>query len=142
MARFSAGGIGAGAGTNLLPQIALAAASGSGGILREIGITNTTTTACQVFLVKLTTAGTPGSAWAITKHDPNSPAAAMVCSGLYTSTGPTLVGTSYNAAIPAYIGGGVIWTPNITIAAGVANGLGIAFSGTGQVLQIYMVWDE
>jgi hypothetical protein len=145
MARYSAG-VKTSAGSTTLPLAALAASASVGAKLREIGVFNTTNTACDVKLVRLTTAGTPGTSQTETKHDPDSAAAACSFNTTYTSTGPTLEDLGYRASLGAAIGAGVIWTfgdQGIRIPVGTANGAGVVVeNGTGQACQIYAVWDE
>jgi hypothetical protein len=145
MARYSAG-VKTSAGSTTLPLAALAAAAGVGAKLREVGVFNTTNTACDVKLVRLTTAGTPGASQTETKHDPDSATASCSFNTTYTSTGPTLEDLGYRASLGAAIGAGVIWTfgdQGIRIPVGTANGVGVVVeNGTGQACQIYASWDE
>ena len=145
MARYTAGQK-TGLGTTLLPYAAVIGAAGSGGRMREVGAFNTTSTACDIKLVRLTTAGTPGSTITAEKYDGNSAANACLAKGLYTSTGPTLTDLGYRASLGAAIGSGVIWTfgdSGLVIPLGVANGIGVVVeNGTGQLLQLYFTWDE
>jgi len=147
MARYSIGGISSAAATATLPAFTLAAASGSGCRLREVGIFNTTTTAFYASLRRFSTAGTRGAAVTAIAEDPGSPAAACTGADANTSTAPTLVsGTIRIATLPAAIGGGVIWTfpdNGLALAAGTGNMFGILCpSGTGQVFTYYFSWDE
>lgn len=147
MARFSAGGIASAAATSTLPAVTIAAAAGSGGRIREIGIFNTTPTAFYASLRKFSTAGTRGSAVNSIAQSAISAAAACTIADANTSTAPTLVnGTVRIATLPAAIGGGVIWTfgdSGLELAAGTGNMFGILCpSGTGQVFTYYIDWDE
>lgn len=147
MARYSAGGISSAAATSTLPAVTLAAASGSGCRLREVGIFNTTTSSFYVSLRRFSTAGTRGAAVNVLAEDPNSAAAACTVADANTSTAPTLVnGTGRIAVLPAAIGGGVIWTfgdTGLALLAGTGNMYGILCpSGTGQVFTYYFTWDE
>jgi hypothetical protein len=147
MSRYSMGGIASTAATSTLPAITLAAASGSGCRLREVGIFNTTATAFYASLRKFSTAGTRGSAVNSVNQDPGAPAAACTGADANTSTAPTLVnGTFRIAELPAAIGGGVIWTfgdSGLILPAGTGNMFGILCpSGTGQVFTYYFDWDE
>lgn len=147
MARFSIGGISSAAATATLPAFTLAAAAGSGGRLREVGIFNTTATAFYASLRNFSTAGTRGAA--VSSYAQSKLSAAAACTGAdaNTSTAPTLVaGTIRVANIPAAIGGGVIWTfgdSGLELLAGTGNMFGILCpSGTGQVFTYYFDWDE
>ena len=145
MPRYSAG-VKTSAGSTTLPLASLYAAAAVGGKLREIGIANTTATAFDVKLVRLTTAGTQGASLVKGKHDPDSVAAS--CTAVSTHTVAPTLGDDlgYRASIGAAIGAGVIWTfgdSGLRIPVGTANGIGvIAENGTGQAAQIYLVFDE
>ncbi len=145
MSRFSAG-VETGAGSTTLPLISHYAAAGSGGTLREFGITNTTAVTFRVRLVRLTTTGTQGAAAVEGKHDPTL--APPLCSVFGTHTVAPTLGDDlgYRATIGEAKGGGIIWTfggTGIIVPAGVANGVGlIIVSGAGQVSDAYFVFDE
>lgn len=145
MPRYSAAGR-SGTGTTLLPAFAIAAAASVGCRVREIGIFNTTTTAAAFMVVRLSTAGTPGTALTEIAHSINAPTSSCQVANTYSSTGPTLSTALYQATLGAAAGAGVIWTfgdTGIEVDAGTANGLGVAVAtGTGQVIDFYIVWDE
>jgi len=146
MPRYSAG-CKTGAGSTTLPLISLYAAAAAVGKIREIGAFNTTSTAVDIKLVRLTTAGTQGAGLVEAKHDPLCSAANCSAFNTHSSTGPTLGDDlGYRASLGAAIGSGVIWTfgdTGLILPVGVANGVGIIIeSGTGQILQAYIVWDE
>jgi len=145
MPRFSAG-VKTGAGSTTLPLISLYAAAAVGGKIREVGAFNTTTTALDIKLTRLTTAGTQGTALVEAEADPDGAAAS--CTAVSThSVAPTLGDDlGYRASLGAAIGSGIIWTfgeSGLRIPVGTANGIGLIIeNGTGQVLQAYIVWDE
>ena len=145
MARFSAGVL-TGAGSTTLPIISLYSAAAVGGKIRELGVTNTTTTALALKMARLTTAGTQGAGLTEGKQDPDSAAAS--CTAFTThSVAPTLGDDmGYRASLGAAIGAGIIWTFGDTgtrIPVGTANGVGaIIENGTGQACQANIVWDE
>lgn len=145
MPRFSAG-VKTGAGSTTLPIISLYSSASVGGKIREIGVFNTTTTAVDLKLVRLTTAGTQGTGLVEGKHDPDSPAAS--CTAFTTHTGAPTLGDDlgYRASLGAAIGSGVIWTfgeTGMRITVGTANGIGVIVeNGTGQACQAYLVFDE
>lgn len=145
MARYSAG-VKSGAGSTTLPLASLYAAAAVGARIREIGVFNTTNTALDIKLVRLTTAGTQGAGLTEGKYDPDSAAAS--CTAFTTHTlAPTLGDDlGYRASLGAAIGAGVIWTfgdAGVRIPVGVANGIGIIIeNGTGQACEVYIVWDE
>lgn len=146
MARYSSGAKSS-AGSTTLPLLSLYAAAAVGGKLRECGVTNTTTSAVDVKLTRITTAGTQGAGLTEAKYDPDSVAASCTAFQTHSSTGPTLGDDlGYRASLGAAIGAGVIWTfgdQGIRIPVGTANGVGVIIeNGTGQACQIYFVWDE
>lgn len=147
MARFAAAGRSTGAGTNLLPTFALVGATTVRPRIYEVGVFNTTATACAVALARLSTAGTPGTAFTVGKESDTAQAALATPRDTYTSTGPTITaGSIRQASLGAAIGSGVIWTfgpvglviPDATAAA-VAL---IVPTGTGQIVDFYIVWEE
>lgn len=147
MARYSAGTRSAGAGSTTLPVGSLYASAAVAPKIREIGAFNTTAVEVAIKLVRLTTAGTQGSGLVEAKHDPDTPAAAATAVDTHTSTGPTLGDDlGYRADLAAADGAGVIWTWDdepLRIAIGTGNGIGIIVAtGTGQILDWYVVWDE
>lgn len=146
MARFSVGLQTGGAGSTALPSASIYASANGGGAVREIGIFNTTTTAVTFRLARLTTTGTQGSAQTEGGHDPNLPQTAQMTVYDTHSAGPT-IGTDlgYRVALGAAIGSGIIWTfgdTGLRIALGTTNGIGIITTGTGQIVEVYFVWDE
>jgi hypothetical protein len=147
MARYSTG-VRTGAGSTTLPLISLYNAAAVSGVLREIGLFNTTTTALAVMLARFSTAGTQGAALVESRHRRSSAAAS--CTAFTTHTGaPTILETDlgYRTTLGAAIGAGVIWTfgdAGLEVGdVGVANGLGVLIAtGTGQILDATIVWDE
>jgi hypothetical protein len=117
-----------------------------GGWLREVGCFNTTTTALAVKLVRCTAVGTPGAGITISEWDPDGAPASLT--PFTTHSTDATIGDSFNfASIGAAIGAGVIWTfwsdHGIKIPTGTANGMGLILAtGTGQVCDMYMTWQE
>lgn len=146
MARYSTGCLTT-AGSTTLPIASLYAGANAGGTLREIGISNTTSSAVSLKLVRLTSTGTQGGGLTEARQNPNSPATAN-CAGFNThSANPTLgddLGYRWRAA--AVDGASIIWTfgaDGIVIPVGTSNGVGIIVeSGTGQACLVDIVWDE
>ena len=135
------------AGSTTLPIAALTGGTTVRPKIREIGIFNTTATAVALKLVRLTTAGTPGSSMTIDKtSDPEGVAATAVPKGTYTSTGPTITDAGYRCQLGAAVGSGVVWTfpgDGLAIPATANAGVGIVVeNGTGQACQVYINWDE
>lgn len=133
------------AATNLLPAGSVYAIANRPLYVLEVGVFNTTTTATQVGLSRLTSAGTPGTGATEMAEDPDyTPVATVV--GTHTSTGPTITGQFTLATLGAAAGAGVIWTfgnKGLIIPQGTANGIGLTVpTGTGQVWDCYFVWEE
>ena len=150
MARFSAG-VRTTAGTALRPMMSLYSPAATVGTLREVGCFNTTATALEIFLTRLTAVGTQGAALVEARFNPKKPPA--LCTAFTTHTADATLGDDlgYRAVLGAAIGSGVIWTfgddglvigePDAVEA--VTNGIGIILeTGTGQICQTYFVWDE
>jgi hypothetical protein len=117
--------------------------------LREIGVFNTTTTALCVGLARLgTNQGTPGTGLTEFNLDNDGVTASSTAFGTHTAQGTmTLTDGGYRATLGAAAGSGVIWTfandVGFKAAAGTTNGAGVIIpTGTGQVCDIYFVWDE
>lgn len=144
--RYSAGLL-TGAGSTTLPLIGLVGASGIRPRVWEVGMFNTSSTAVALKLVRMSTAGTPGSASsAILQYVPEDTAPVAHVYGTYTSTGPTITDAGYRCVLGALPGSGVIWTfgtDGIDLPNVAAAGLGIVVeNGTGQAVQAYFVWSE
>lgn len=144
MGGYAAGARSAGAGSTTLPVGSLYASANVRAIIREIGIFNTTATAVAVKLARLTTAGTPGAGLTETPDNPAQPAATATAVDTHT-VAPTAVDLGRRAVLAGAIGAGVIWTfeDGLYIPAGTANGVGILVAtGTGQILDWYVAWEE
>lgn len=148
MPRFSAG-VKTGAGTTALPLISLFSSVSNQVNVREIGLFNTTTTAVDVKLVRISSGpGTVGAG--LTETPIDNPAAVSGGQAFTTHTAgtPTITDAGYRASLGAAIGWGVIWTFGdegfeIAAASGTANGVGVVVeNGTGQALQAYVMWQE
>src|SRR6266487_2346071 len=139
-----AAGVKTAAGSTILPIATLWSATTVQPVIREIGVFNTTVTAFDVKLVRLSSGpGTVGAA--LTKTPLDVPAAVAGALAFTTQTAGTItmVDAGYRASIGAAIGAGVIWTfggegIEIVPAAGTVNGVGIVVeNGTGQAAQLY-----
>ena len=150
MARFTAG-IRTTAGTSARPMMSLYSAAASSGTLREVGCFNTTTTAVEIFLTRLSTTGTQGAGLTEARYNMKGPPA--LCTAFTTHTADVTLGEDlgYRAVLGAAVGSGVIWTfgdAGLVIGAAdaveaVTNAIGIILeTGTGQICQTYFVWDE
>ena|ERR1051326_1107038 len=146
MATYSVGARTTNAPTATLPAISLYATSTVSFSLLEIGISNTTATACVVGLCRLTSAGTQGTGLTETALKQDSVAASCTAVQSHTSTGPTLSDLGYRWSLGAAIGSGVIWPfqpEELTVIAAAANGIGVFCpTGTGQILDVYLKWIE
>ena len=146
MPRHSVGALSAGAGSTTLPLLSLYSIAGTGAKLREVGVFNTTGTAVAVALRRLTATGTQGAALTEAEHDEDG--APPLCTAFNTHTvNPTLGNDlGYRAQLGGTVGSGIIWTfgdQGIRIPVGTGNGIGVIIeNGTGQICQIYFVWDE
>lgn len=146
MARYTAGALTT-AGSTTLPVISLYSSASVGAKIREIGVTNTTSTAVALKLVRLTTTGTQGAGLTEGKHDPDSATAA--CTAFNTHSGNPTLGDDmgYRTHLGAAVGAAFVWTfwsdSGLRIPTGTANGVGVIVeNGTGQPVQAYIVWDE
>jgi hypothetical protein len=142
---FSAG-IRTGAGSTTLPIISLYGIAGINGHIQEIGVSNTTAVAVALKIVRLSTAGTSTAITSFLKYDAAGPSAQCTPRGTHSSTGPTITESGHFVTLPGVVGATVIWTfkyPGLMTDVGTANGVGvIPATGTGQVLDAYIVWEE
>lgn len=146
MALFNAAYRTTAAATSLLPMASIYATAGVRPQIIEIGIFNTTATAVNVALCRLTTAGTSSAVTAIYGSD-DSQTASSTPRNTHSSTGPTIsTGIIRAASLGAAIGSGVIWTFGdnaLVIPAATTNGIGIYTpNGTGQICDVYISWSE
>ena len=145
MARYAVGAR-TSAGSTTLPILSVYATAGVNPRVREIGVFNTTTTAFAVNLVRLTSTGTRGTT--LTPNGLDASSVTASCTAYNTHTvAPTATDIGYRATIGASAGAGIVWTfgndVGITCALGTSNGVGIIVAtGTGQVADAYIVWDE
>jgi hypothetical protein len=144
MARFSVSGRTTTVGTSALPNVSLYATAAVRPKVVEIGLFNTSSTACVVALVRLTTAGTPGTGLTEVPEDDASRAAVATAFAGHPSSGPTIGGEIRRASLGAAIGSGVIWTfSGLEIPNTTADGVGIIVpTGTGQTLDYSIAWEE
>lgn len=144
----TAGATMTGVGTTTLPAQALVGSATNRLELIEIAIVNTTATACIWKLMRISTAGTPGTSLTSAPHDSGDTTTGVVKQA-YTSTAPT-AGTDfgYRFRIAGSIGAGVVRPLNPTgmgliIPATAAAGIGLFLeSGTGQLCDVDWTWIE
>lgn len=144
MARYAAGMTAAGAGTSVRPIFALLNTAAVSGLIREIGIFNTTNTACAYRVVAIT-GGTAGADQTETAMRANAPAATCVSKGLWTADATVDADFGYRAELGAAAGAGAILTfgeNGLEHDLGTTKGIGLVPIGTGQVCEVYFVWDE
>lgn len=113
--------------------------------IREIGVWNTTATACAVAVVRATATGTQGAG--LTEVCLDDDVHVAVATGFNTHTADATVGSAIRqASLGAAIGSGVIWTfpgPGLIIDAATTKGVVIICpTGTGQHLDFSISWDE
>lgn len=145
MPRFSAG-ITTAAGSSTLPIMSIYGIAGTGCRVVEIGVFNTTTTSLAIKLVRLSTAGTSSAITAFLEYGgANGSPALCTPRGTHSSTPPTITESGYFARIGAAIGAGAMFTfgdTGLIVDAGTGSGLGVIPTGTGQICDVYFVWEE
>ena len=135
-----------GAGSATLPVFSIFAASAVVFRVREIGVFNTTNTACAVALRRYTAQGTPGTGLTEMPWDVDTAAATATAFNTHSITPTFVTGNIRYASLGAAVGAGVIWTfgqGGLEVNPGTGNGIGISVpTGTGQILDFYIDWEE
>ena len=131
-------------GTSARAMASLFATATVGAKVREIGISNTTAVALAAALARFTNATGVGAGLTEFDYDPANPA---ICTGFAGHTADGAIGQiGYQASIGAAIGMGMVWTfgdSGLLIPVGTANGIGVICpTGTGQICDYWIVWDE
>lgn len=114
--------------------------------IKQIGVFNTTATACAVAVVRATATGTQGAA--LTEVCTSDSSNTIVATAFNTHTADATVGAAIRqASLGAAIGSGLIWTFDdgelIIDAAATTAGVVITCpTGTGQILDFYISWRE
>ncbi len=146
MGEFAAAFRSAGAGSTTLPLGSLYAPAGNRLILREVHVTNTTTTATDMALRMFTATGTQGAGITEIEYDNAGPTPTGTVFTTHTVTPTITAGEFARASLAAAIGGGVVWTfakRGIIVPAGTGNGIGVIVgTGTGQICDLTFVWEE
>lgn len=111
----------------------------------EVGVFNTTATACAVGLAVASATGTQGAG--LTEVSETDSSHTIIATGFNTHTADATVGACLRqASLGAAIGSGVIWTfgdSGIELTNATTSGLVIVCpTGTGQHLDFWIVWDE
>jgi hypothetical protein len=146
MSKFVAG-LTTAAGSTTLPIAALVGGTGARIRITEIGVFNTTATACNLVLCRLSTAGTPGTAATSRLTDQGDGATAVgTLRNTYTGTAPTTTELGIGFPLAAAIGSGLALTfPDDTLTIDKIASSGIGFlveSGTGQAIRVWFRWNE
>jgi len=133
-------------GTSVRGGVALYAIASLRPKIREIGVFNTTTTAFVATIARFTTNTTPSTGLNEMPWENDGRAASATGFEGHTVDQTVTAGYIRQASIGAAIGAGVIWTfggPGLIIADGTGNGIGvICGSGTGQIFDYYIDWEE
>ena len=147
MARFHAAWRTTGAGSATLPMASMYSL-GTGDLwLVEIHVFNTTTTAFECSIKRVTTAGTQGTAQTMVYWEGATNETAKGDPRDTHTVAPTLVaGEIARAPIGASVGSGIIWTfgsRELLIPSGTANGVALMpITGTGQISDVTWVIDQ
>lgn len=145
MARNSIAGRSTVVGTTVRAGASLFAIASRTMKVREVGVFNTTAVAFAAALARFTNATGVGAGLTEAPWDTEGPAPNGTGFAGHTADG-AVGGVLRQASLPAAIGGGVIWTfgeTGLVIPAGTANGIGIICpTGTGQIFDYYIDWDE
>jgi hypothetical protein len=148
MARFSAAWRTTGAGSTTLPIAGLMAVAGVRPRLVEVGVFNSTATACAVALRRVTAAGTSGATQSVVYESDPSQAALGTPKDTWTVAPTFVAGNIRAASLGAAIGSGIIWTFGGALGGLVipnTTGDGVVLSvlaGTGQICDVSLTWDE
>lgn len=144
---FSASSVCTGAGSTTLPCMSIYASANGGGIVRKITVYNPTSSAVDIAVRRLTTAGTQGaSVDELNWQDSPAPECQVVQA--HSSTGPTLTAGFFDRyQFPASMPGAtMVWTyegSGLVIPKGTANGIAIIpGAGTGQLVGVTFQWEE
>lgn len=146
MASFSTSGRTTIVGTSALPNFSLYATAAVRPRISRIALYNTSSTAVELAIVRLTTAGTQGAGLTEVSEDtPEHTALATAFAG--HTVGPTIGGEIERIRLGAADGSGVIITwPDgnpLVVPDGTANGIGVIVpTGTGQTLCYKLSWVE
>ncbi len=144
MSRHSVAGRSTVVGTTVRAGASVFAIAAVGLNLREVGVFNTTTTAFAVAVVRFTNATGVGAGLTEVDWDPAKPAQ---CTGFAGHTADGAVGQQFRqGTVGAAAGAGIIFPfgdSGLLIPVGTANGVGIICpTGTGQIFDYYIDWDE
>lgn len=146
MPMYSCGILATGIGTTSRPMVSIYSAAAVGPTIREVAVFNTSTTAVDIALRRLTAQGTPGTAETEIEWDQNKAAAAATVFNVHTADATLATGFVRRATLGAAAGAGVVWTfgaGGLVVPEGTANGVGVVLAaGTGQICTVELVWEE
>lgn len=111
--------------------------------IKEIGVFNTTVTACAVAIVRASATGTQGAG--LTEVALSDPSQTPTATGFNTHTADATVGSPIRqASLGAAVGSGVIFTfADLEIDSATTAGIVIICpTGTAQHLDFYFEWEE
>lgn len=142
--RMSIGGRSTVAGTAVRALFSLFAAANNGGRVVTISISNTTNTAAAYAVARFTAATNVGAGLTEAEYNPDSVA---LMTGFAGHTGDGTVGDVFaQISLGAAVGASYVWTfgdGGLVIPKGTANGIGVIVpTGTGQIVDYELVWDE
>lgn len=146
MAKFTISGRTTIVGTSALPNVSLYATAGVRPRIIEVQLYNTSTTAVEIALMRLTTTGTQGAGLTENSEDyPEHTAIATAFAG--HTVGPTLGAEICRGRLGAADGSAIFWTWSdinpLMIASATTNGIGVTVpTGTGQTLIYVIKWLE
>ncbi len=146
MARYGAGFRAAAIGSATIPAGSVYAVAATRLLLRQIIVSNTTTSAVVVAVQAFTATGTQGAAITEIEYDNDGPPPLGTVFNSHTVTPTITAGEFGRATLAAAEGAAFVFTfnePGLYIPSGTANGIGIMTpTGTGQILDISFTWDE
>ncbi len=146
MARYAAAFRAAAIGSATIPAGSIYAVAATRLLVRKIVVSNTTTTAVVVAIQAFTATGTQGAGVTEIEYDNDGPPPLGTVFNSHTVTPTITAGEFERATLAAAEGAAFVFTfnePGLYIPSGTANGVGITTpTGTGQILDIGIVWDE
>ena len=145
MARYAVAGRATAVGTAARGMFSLYATTGVRPRVREIGVFNTTATALAVAVVRFSTTGTQGTGLTESIISDTSQSPVATAFAAHTADA-TVSGVLRQASLAGVVGSGVIWTfgdAGIVIGNATTEGVGVTCpTGTGQICDYYVEWDE
>jgi hypothetical protein len=146
MARYSVAERSTNAGSTTLPLFSLYASASVALKVREIGIVNSTATAAAYCLRRFSATGTQGTALTECEYDEAAPAPTGTAFNSHSVTPTITAGYLRTCTLGAATGAAMIWTfgdTGLVIPAGTGNGIGVlVYTGTGQIVDFWIDWDE